>query len=78
MPKPKKFREVAQRLREHDPRFEFRQNRGKGSERMIYHPDIGGRSESIPLKCHGEGTEIYSGVLRSIIRRFNLPADIFD
>jgi hypothetical protein len=53
VPKPKEFREVAQGLREHDPRFEFRQNRGKG-------------------------TEIYPGVLRSIIRRFNLPAGIFD
>ena len=32
--------------------------RAKGSERMLYHPDIGGRPESYPLKCHGEGDDV--------------------
>ena len=45
---------------------------------MIKHPDVGGRAESFPLKCHGDDTEIRSGMLSAIIRRFNLPHDIFD
>jgi len=45
---------------------------------MIYHPDIDGRSQSYPIKCHGDSTEIYIGHLTAIIRRFNLPRNIFD
>jgi hypothetical protein len=56
-----------------DPRFEFWKNRGKGSERMIYHPDVNGRPESFPVKCHGENTELSVGVISAIIRRFDLP-----
>jgi predicted RNA binding protein YcfA (HicA-like mRNA interferase family) len=67
------FREVVKALRKHDPRFEFFQDRGKGSERMIYHPDVEGRAASIPVKCHGEGTELRKGVLAAIRRRFKLP-----
>ena len=62
---------------DHDPRFQEIRTRGKGSERMIYHPDIAGRSESYPIKCHGEGTEIRKGTLAAIIRRFKLPARFF-
>ena len=36
MAKPYKFRELVKVLRQHDPRFEFWKNRGKGSERIIY------------------------------------------
>lgn len=68
---------MARILKDHDPRFEFYSNRGKGSERIIYHPDINGRAASYPVKCHGEGTELRIGVLVSIRRRFNLPKDIF-
>jgi predicted RNA binding protein YcfA (HicA-like mRNA interferase family) len=75
--KPKKYRDVVKILKKHDPRFEFWENRAKGSERMVYHPDINGRPASYPVKCHGEGTEVPKGTLSSLIRRFALPRDIF-
>jgi hypothetical protein len=68
---------MVRRLRDHDPRFEVLVHRGKGSERMVYHPDIDGSPRSHPVKCHGDGTELRRGVLRSIIRRFGLPGGIF-
>jgi predicted RNA binding protein YcfA (HicA-like mRNA interferase family) len=77
MGKPHRYREVVKILRQYDSRFEFFENRAKGSERMIYHPDIGGRPASFPVKCHGEGTELRKGVISAIIRRFNLPRDLF-
>lgn len=77
MPRPKKYREMARILKTYDSRFQFWSDRGKGSERMIYHPDIAGRPASYPVKCHGAGTELRAGVLSSIIRRFNLPRDVF-
>lgn len=76
MPKPRKFSELIKLLRAHDSRFEIYQKRGKGSERMIYHPDIGGRPQSFPVKCHGEGTELRKGVISAIIRRFKLPKGV--
>jgi hypothetical protein len=78
MPRPKSFRDMRKALRAHDKRFSIIENRAKGSERMIYHPDIDGRPESFPVKCHGEGTELRPGVLAGIIRRFKLPKDTFD
>ena len=54
MAKSCKFRELVKVLRKDDARFEVYQNRGKGSERMLYHPDINGWPESYPLKCPGE------------------------
>jgi hypothetical protein len=63
-------------LKKHDNRFEFLARRGKGSERMLYHPNVNGRAESFPIKCHGENTEISKGVISDLIRRFNLPADL--
>ena len=73
---PHKFRELVKILHKHDRRFEFKENRGQGNERMIYHPDINGRSESYPVKCHGENTELSVGVIRDIIRRFKLPNNL--
>jgi hypothetical protein len=73
MANPHKFRELVKILRKYDPRFEFWENRAKGSERMIYHPDVNGRPESFPVKCHGENTELSVGVISAIIRRFDLP-----
>lgn len=73
MPKPYSFRKLRKALRKYDARFEFPLDRGKGSERIIYHPDIEGRPESLPVKCHGEGTELRKGVISAVIRRFKLP-----
>jgi len=77
VPSPRKYREVLKILRKHDADFAEWVKRGKGSERIIYHPDINGRPESFPIKCHGGGTTIGRGVLSALIRRFDLPRDIF-
>ncbi len=70
------FRQVRKRLTKYDRRFEFWERRGKGSHRIIYHPDIDGRPASFPVKCHGEGTELRRGVLGAITRRFKLPREV--
>jgi hypothetical protein len=77
--RPLPYRKVLKILKKHDSRFEEWTNSAKGSERMIYHPDADGHghSASYPLKCHGGNTEIRKGHLSAIIRRFNLPRDIF-
>ena len=63
-------------LREHDKRFEIFSDRGKGSHRMLYHPDIEGQPKSMPLTWH-KGKTLGKGLLKSIVRRFNLPPRIF-
>lgn len=73
MAKTYTFRTLVKALKKYDKKFEFLENRGKGSERVIFHPDISGRPESYPIKCHGEGTEIRKGHISAIKRRFNLP-----
>jgi hypothetical protein len=78
MARPHKYREVLKKLRTHDKRFQEWKRRGKGSERILFHPDIKGRKESYPIKCHGEGTEIRVGSLIALINRFDLPTDFFD
>jgi predicted RNA binding protein YcfA (HicA-like mRNA interferase family) len=76
MPRPKKPQEVIQILHAHDSRFEFWEKRGKGSERIIYHPNVNGRSQQYPMTFH-KGHDVGKGMLRAIIRRFSLPNDIF-
>lgn len=75
MPGPYKYREVQKKLAAYDSRFEFWDDRGKGSERIIYHPDIDGKGTeaSHPVKHHGKNTELRKGVISSLIRRFKLP-----
>ncbi len=77
MAKIYKFRELVRILRQHDSRFEIFENRGKGSERIIYHPNINGRAESFPVKCHGENDDLKPYVIPDIIRRFSLPRKLF-
>lgn len=76
MPNPQKPEEVLRRLRAHDPRFVFYSNRGKGSHRMIEHPDVEGRRAACPIPFH-KGKDIRQGMLKQIIRRFKLPPKIF-
>ena len=77
MPKTYSYRQLLKKLREHDSRFEEHVRRGKGSERMIYRPDVDGRPESYPLTCHSEGADVRPGHLGAIRRRFRLPRDLF-
>ena len=72
MPKAYTFRTLVKALKRHDRRFEININRAKGSERMIYHPDINGSPVSYPVKCHGENTSIGKGTLSAIKRRFSI------
>jgi len=72
------YRELVKKLKKYDPNFQTHQGKGKGSERMLYHPDINGRPESYPLKCHGESTEIKIGHYAPICSRFNLPKNFFN
>ena len=72
MAKAYSYRELVAKLRKHDSRCQVFKNRGKGSERMLYHPDINGRPQSYPLKCHRESDDVRRGHLSAIERRFNL------
>ncbi len=74
----REYRKIVAILREHDSRFEFFRDRGKGSHRMIFHPDIDGRKRHYPLPYRGEKTPIESGYQKKMIRMFELPPDIFD
>jgi len=77
MPKVLSVRELLKILKQHDPRFELKSHRGKGSEQILWHPDIKGRAQAYPLPCHGKGAEIKKGHYPKIKRRFNLPNNIF-
>ena len=62
MPPPRKHREVVKQLRKSDSRFEIWLERGKGSECLIYHPNIQGSPVSIPVTHHdGNNTELDRG-----------------
>jgi len=76
LPNPKKPQDVIRILRKHDRKFQTFTKRGKGSERMIYHPNVNGRSQSFPITFH-KGHDVGKGMLKAIIRRFDLPEDIF-
>jgi len=64
---------MLKRLHSVDKEFQIWVDRGKGSHRMAA---LG--KNSYPFPCHNDGSEISPRYLRDIIRRFNLPPDIFD
>jgi predicted RNA binding protein YcfA (HicA-like mRNA interferase family) len=72
-----KFREIAKKLKKHDKQFQVWTQRGKGSHRVIYHPDIQGHPVAYPIPCHNEGSDIKASYLKAIVRRFDLPEDFF-
>lgn len=76
MPRPCKYKKLIRTLLKYDDQFEVYEGRGKGSERMIYHPNIQGRAECYPVKCHSQNTELSRGTVAAILRRFNLPKDL--
>ncbi|MCL4236526.1 MAG: hypothetical protein KJ042_18640 [Deltaproteobacteria bacterium] len=78
MPRVLKFRDLIRILKKHDPRFEVWSGRGKGSHRMLYHPDIGGRPESFPVVIHGANNDQKPNFVKDVIERFRLPKDLFD
>ena len=74
----KEYRDVVAALKRHDSRFEIHERRGKGSHRMVVHPDVDGRMRHFPLPYHGPKTRIAGGMLRDVVRVFELPADVFE
>ena len=46
--------------------------------RMLHHPDIGGRRRHLPVRYDGDAELINVRTLKAIVRRFELPSDIFD
>ena len=77
MPRPLSINEAFRKLLAHDNRFQVLARRGKGSEVIFFHPNINGRSESIPV-THHKGRDLRIGMLLAILRRFNLPKDFFN
>jgi hypothetical protein len=73
MPNRLKYREVRKRLKKYN--IVELINRGKGSERIFQDPTT---KKFISLTCHGENYELGKGLLKAVIRRFDLPEDIFD
>ena len=72
------YRQLQQRLRAQDPRFEFIKTKGKGSHRTIAHPDIDGRQVRITVPVHREGADVDPNYLAMLRRRFNLPKGVID
>lgn len=70
-----KFRDLRRALRNHDRRFEIREQQGKGSHRIIFHPDVDGRPEKYPVPFHGNNTDLKPGWISGLRRRFGLPDD---
>ncbi|MEE9191654.1 MAG: hypothetical protein V3U04_03440 [Candidatus Aerophobetes bacterium] len=73
--KPLKYRELRKKLGKFGVQ-EFRK-RGKGSERMLHHPNINGRPVWYPMKCHGEGDELSKHIVRAARERFNIKLEEF-
>ena len=71
------YRELVKRLKKRDKRYCIYANKGKGSHRMIYHPDLDGKEVSCPVPCHAS-KNLSKGVLGSIKRAFGLPSDFFE
>ena len=59
--KTRPFRDVIKILKNYDLRFEVSNQRGKGSHRMIIHPDIFGKERHWPIPFHGRNKEILPG-----------------
>lgn len=66
-----KYRELKSELAKFG--IQEKKRRGKGSERLFYHPNYEGRGyRSIPVTCHGEGKDLKEGMLAAVLRRFGL------
>lgn len=69
------YQDIVRKLKALDARFQVFEHRGKGSHRMIYHPDINGEERSFPLPFHGNKTWIGPKMCAALKRRFALPDD---
>ena len=71
MPKPLELRKAVKILK----RFGIIYVTGKGRHPKFYDPEAG---KSYPVKSHGKKTLVLTYALEDIIKKFDLPADIFD
>ena len=73
MASPYKYRELIKALRKHDKRFDVNKEKGKGSHRVIYHPDVNGAARSLPIPFNGDNADVHPVYVKQIVERFNLP-----
>ena len=71
MPKPLELRKVIKVLK----RYSVVYMTGKGRHPKFYDSET---HRSYPIKSHGKKTLILSYALEDLIKKFDLPADIFD
>lgn len=71
MPKSLELRKVVRILE----RFGITYVTGKGRHPKFYDPET---RKSYPVKSHGKKTLVLTYALEDIIKKFDLPADIFD
>lgn len=71
MPKAKELRKVIKVLSKYGIEFKY-SKRGKHSGK--FYKGV----KSFPVKTHGKKTEILPYALKGLIKKFDLPEDIFD
>ena len=71
MPKPLELRKVIKALKKYGIIYVT----GKGRHPKFYDPET---SRSYPIKSHGRKTLVLSYALEDLIKKFDLPADVFD
>ncbi|MCP4352124.1 MAG: type II toxin-antitoxin system HicA family toxin [Desulfobacterales bacterium] len=71
MPNPLELRKVIKILRNYGVVYVT----GKGRHSKFYDP---GTNKSYPVKSHGKKTLILSYALEDLIKKFDLPDDVFD
>jgi predicted RNA binding protein YcfA (HicA-like mRNA interferase family) len=71
MPKSLELRKVVRILK----RFGITYVTGKGRHPKFYDPET---CKSYPVKSHGKKTLVLAYALEDIIKKFDLPADVFD
>jgi hypothetical protein len=71
MPKPIELRKVKGVLRKYGIQYVT----GKGRHPKFYDPET---KKSYPVKSHGKKTLILQYALEDLIKKFDLPADIFE
>lgn len=70
MPKPLELRKVIKALK----RYGIIYVTGKGRHPKFYDPET---SRSYPIKSHGRKTLILPYALEDLIKKYDLPADVF-
>ena len=71
MPKSLELRKVVKILK----RFGITYVTGKGRHPKFYDPEAG---KSYPVKSHGKKTLVLPYALEDMIKKFDLPADVFE